>query len=134
MAEVNRLRPAIAELEKRLRLPLVELALPTLRQLSDGQFELFRRVLTALAAADRQTDLFEFALEKVVVHQLEPHFRPRSVPVQRFGSLDPLREDCRLLVAACADAVTADGVIEPEEAELFRAVCAAIDVPCPPLL
>tara|TARA_Y100001934_G_scaffold283873_1_gene408509 strand:- start:6065 stop:6217 length:153 start_codon:yes stop_codon:yes gene_type:complete len=38
------------------------------------------------------------------------------------------------LVTACAESVMADGVIEVGEAELFRSICAMLDVPCPPLL
>ena len=188
--EVNRLYPLVKGMDLRLRLPLVELAIPTLHQLSPQQFEQFRRTLKVLAEADQQIDLFEFAVEKMVVHQLEPHFRTKVAPEIRYHSLKPVFEDCRLLlsalahlsnqdvqqvklafetgmsriqahdkmslaamdecglenidkalgklaqtsaaakrslVSACAAAVTADGVIELSEAELFRAICAAID-------
>jgi tellurite resistance protein len=39
----------------------------------------------------------------------------------------------RRLVDACVAAVTADGRTTVEEAELLRAVCAAIGAPMPPL-
>ncbi len=196
-SEVRRLQPMIAKLEARSRLPLVELAMPTLHQLSPAQFDRFQRTLKAIAMADRQVDLFEFALEKVIIHQLEPNFRAKAKPPIRYKSLAPLQEECRLLLSAlahlshsdsgqvkaafqtganrlrirgelqllpldqcgleridnaldrlaqssiparrilieaCANAITADGVIEPGEADLFQSICAAIHIPCPPLL
>ena len=195
--EVHKLHPRTVELDNHLRLPLVELAIPTLHQLSPEQFEQFHQMLNRLAGADNQTDLFEFALEKMVIHQLEPHFLTTAKPTVRYNTLDPVDKECRLLlsalahlsqrgeeqmkqafnaganklqmgtilsplplaecgldtietaltrlaetgiparqklVKACLAAITADGVIETGEAELFRAICASIDVPCPPLM
>ncbi len=40
----------------------------------------------------------------------------------------------KILLAACTEAVAADGVIEPEEAELLRAVADSLDCPIPPML
>lgn len=40
----------------------------------------------------------------------------------------------RRVLEACAAAVTADGVVQPGEAELLRAIAAALDCPIPPLL
>lgn len=196
-SEVRRLHAILVETDMRLRLPLVELAIPTLHQVSSAQFEQFCDRLHELIHADHRVDLFEFALEKMVIHQLAPHFRRRAKPELRHHSLKPVFDDCRLLlsalahlshqdagqvrvafetgmshiqahnkmtlvpldecgldkvdqaltelartpvaarrtlVSACASAITADGVIEPGEAELLRAICAALDIPCPPLM
>ena len=35
---------------------------------------------------------------------------------------------------AAAHAISSDGVIQPDEAEILRALCAALDVPVPPLV
>jgi hypothetical protein len=40
----------------------------------------------------------------------------------------------RRVVDAAAHAIASDGVIEPDEAETLRALCAALDVPVPPLV
>tara|TARA_Y100001934_G_scaffold283873_1_gene408510 strand:- start:6326 stop:6499 length:174 start_codon:yes stop_codon:yes gene_type:complete len=42
------------------------------------------------------------ALEKVVVHQLEPHFRPKAMAPDRFSSLNPVIEECQVLLSALA--------------------------------
>ena len=194
---MHRFYPSVSKLDIRLRLPLIELCIPTLHQLAPKQFEHFRDVLKALAQADNHTDLFEFALEKMVIHQLAPHFRSKADTTVRYTSLNPVEKECRLLlsslahlsqhsadattkafqagvnrlqmgtilspltkdecgldridealsrlaqtsvtarqkiVQACAETIMADGVIKVGEAELFRAICATMDVPCPPLI
>jgi Zn-dependent protease with chaperone function len=40
----------------------------------------------------------------------------------------------RRLVDAAAHAIALDGVIQPDEAEILRALCAALDVPIPPIV
>jgi tellurite resistance protein len=39
----------------------------------------------------------------------------------------------RRVVDAAAHAIASDGVIQPDEAEILRALCAALDIPVPPL-
>ncbi|MBC8109305.1 MAG: M48 family metallopeptidase [Anaerolineae bacterium] len=58
-----------------------------------------------------------------------------------LGALDPalnrLAEASpgvkRRIVDAAAHAIASDGVIQPDEAEILRALCAALDIPIPPL-
>ncbi len=76
--ETKRTYPSIADLEWRLRLPLVELGAPALRDLSPDQRTRFRETLRALAEADDQLTIFEHALETIVRHQLDHTERPDS--------------------------------------------------------
>ncbi|MBI5801344.1 MAG: M48 family metallopeptidase [Verrucomicrobia bacterium] len=196
--EVRRLHALLVPLPDRVRLPAAELALPTLRLLSSAQFAEFRHTAAVLSGADSQIDLFEFALEKMIVRHLEPAFGrvPAVVKIQ-FHAIGPVAGDCnrvlsalahlshqnaltvaqahaagiaalrlpettpllplaecglaaveqalnriaqctpglqRRVIQACAHAVAADGEIESGEAELLRAVCAALDAPAPAFL
>jgi Zn-dependent protease with chaperone function len=195
VSETQRVLGALAGIDARSRVPLLEMALPALRQIAPTQYQAFRHNVRVLSEADRQIDLFEFALEKILVRYLEPTFvGARETPV-RYSRIEQVRQECnvllsaiaymsheedrevqrayassiavfggqmkqlplnecglgvvdaamnrlaestpdikRQLVMACAESVTADGVIRAEEAELLRAVCATLDVPCPPLL
>jgi len=54
-----------------------------------------------------------------------------SASLHRLRGLPPLAR--RSLLVACGDCVAADGNIRPAEAELLRAVAAALDAPIPPL-
>jgi hypothetical protein len=52
--------------------------------------------------------------------------------LQRFGQAVPQIQ--KNVLNACAQTVAADGVIQPREAELLRAVADALDCPVPPFL
>jgi len=59
-----------------------------------------------------------------------------------LGALDPALDRLALvspgvkrrIIDAAAHAISSDGVIQPDEAEILRALCAALDVPVPPLV
>jgi Zn-dependent protease with chaperone function len=68
----------IASLEAGYRLPLIDLALPSLRQLSAAQYAAFRKHLRALIAADQKVNIFEWTLQKIVIHHLDAVFTTGS--------------------------------------------------------
>ncbi len=72
----------IALLDPKVRLPLIDLTLPALRELSASQFNRFERAVKALAEADEIIDLFEWTLQSILLAHLKPHFdsiRPSRV-------------------------------------------------------
>lgn len=58
--------PAVQALEPHWKLPLVDLAIPSLRSLSPGQAASFRKGLELLVQADGEVTLFEFCLWTVI--------------------------------------------------------------------
>lgn len=72
--EVMKQAPQTAALGAAYRLPLVDLALPTLRQLSSDQYKEFKKNLLALIAADNKIHVFEWTLQKIVIHHLDGVF------------------------------------------------------------
>lgn len=150
----------VAKLERKLYLPLVELALPALRQLSASQYQAFLAQLQHLAFADAKLDLFEWSLLHVVRAALATSARATgnrdladSADAKRtvlaalaepastdFTALDSalaqLRELKPLqkpqLLKEMLQCVRADGAITVEEGELLRAMGAALDCPVPP--
>ncbi len=78
-----RLAEVVGELPDAARLPLLELALPALRQMSPRQHAAFRAEVDALIAADRRVSVFEYALSCVLARYLDADFnrvRPTSRP------------------------------------------------------
>jgi hypothetical protein len=57
-----------------LRLGLVELAIPTLKELTAEQYQAFHNKLWQLIQADQQTSFSEWVLYRMLTHQLTPHF------------------------------------------------------------
>jgi Zn-dependent protease with chaperone function len=65
-----RLHAELAPLEPRLRLPVLELALPTLRQRPPEQISYLSELLLRLQELDRAPRLFDFVLLRVLEHYL----------------------------------------------------------------
>ncbi len=67
-------------LETRYRLPLIDIAMPALKQLSTSQYESFKHNLIALAEMDSKIDLLEWSLQKILFSHLDAQFfRPPRV-------------------------------------------------------
>ncbi|WP_104202090.1 M48 family metallopeptidase [Billgrantia saliphila] len=71
LVELDRLMPALAELEPGHRLPLIELALPVLRQLATTQYARFRECLARLMAAENEPGMLQWALHRLVMVGIE---------------------------------------------------------------
>jgi hypothetical protein len=109
------LLPEVAGVATRARLPLAELALPALRQLTRDEFARFNRALEWLIASDKQVDLFEYVLQRVIRRHLAPQFESMRRPVAQYYTLRPLVPDCGVLLSALAQVGSADA------AEITRA-------------
>jgi len=101
-AEVQRLLPYVEPLGPETFIPLVDLSLPALRQLSPSQYASFRSNINPLAGADRRVSLFEFALERVLLRHLDQYFQRRPPTKVRFDALPPLLDACALVLSALA--------------------------------
>lgn len=75
------------------RLPLAELCVSALRELSPESYVHFRTLLRQLIESDRQIDLFEYALEKCLDRHLAPTFETTPRAVVQYYSITPLMED-----------------------------------------
>jgi len=78
--ETLRLQEPVRELDRRVLLPLVDLAQSTLRLLSPAAYLEFRQTLDALVEADHEIGLLEYALLKLVKRRLDPHFDKTTSP------------------------------------------------------
>ena len=95
--------PEVAPIASRARLPLVNLALPALRQLRPDEFEQFSQTLQWLIESDEQIEIFEFVLQKIVRRHLASQSgetRPTSV---QYDTLKPLVRDCSVVLSALAN-------------------------------
>lgn len=70
MSRFREILPLADELEPAMRLPLLEMAMPALRQLTRSQYDRFKANIDALIEADRRVGLSEWALRKFVVKHL----------------------------------------------------------------
>lgn len=91
VAEVSKAAAAAAGLPRELHMPLIDLALPALRQMSAGQYRDFAAVVEELIRADQRISLFEFALTLVLRHALAAGFDPagQRTEVYSYSTLGP---------------------------------------------
>ncbi len=95
------LAPA-ADLAPRARLPLVDLALPTLRRLSRPQYDAFRANVDAITHADGRIDAFEWILQRVLLRHLAPTFEGVRPPHVRYSAFGPLADDFSVVLSLLA--------------------------------
>ena len=62
-------------LDMQLRLPILDLALPVLRQMSAGQYAKFKTFIQILVEADAKLTFFEFAVKQIITHRLGANFQ-----------------------------------------------------------
>ena len=84
------------------KIALVDMALPTLRNLSTAEYQRFREAVDALMQSDRRIDLFEYTLSRMIQRHLARHFEGAGPAPLRFRSLRALLPDTRVLLATMA--------------------------------
>ena len=99
----GKLHDEVLKLDSRVKLPLVDLALGSLKQLAPDQFSSLKRLVNDIINADQAIDLFEFSLSKLVVRHLQPHFNGGSKKVSQVYSLKRLGNECSVLISAIAN-------------------------------
>lgn len=86
---IQKMEKDVRGLDARLRLPLLDMAMPSLRLMSEKQLEDFLRIIESLIRADSKITLFEFALKTILTHRLTRAIKkPRErVRIRNIGRL-----------------------------------------------
>ncbi len=100
--------PAVTELDVELRLPLLEMTLPALRTLTAAEYERFKSNVSILVHADRAIDLFEWSLQRILLHDLEARHGSVGPPHVRHHTLARVRTSCEVLLSTLAHAGRGD--------------------------
>lgn len=81
------------------RLPLIDMACSTLRQLSKKQYLLFRENLETLIKLDSKINLFEWTLQKIVTNHLDSVFMDNVLKKPDRLSLNQVKNECAILLS-----------------------------------
>lgn len=103
-----RLMPQMDALEKRFRLPIIDIAIPALKQLSDSQYPSFNGSLVALINMDARVDLFEWSLQKILFSHLDGHFHKTPLTAARHAVPGSLTREFELVLSVIAHAGATD--------------------------
>lgn len=100
---LDELAPVVATVRPETRLSLAEVAVATLRHhLSVAGYTPLRATVFALAAADSQITILEYALMRLITRRLDSAFGVTARPVVRYTTLGPLQTDCGLVLSGLA--------------------------------
>ena len=105
------------------RLPLLELTIPALQELSAPQYRQFRNAVQSLIAADKKVDLKEWVLQRLVMQQLDEFFGLRERPRAKHAYLGAVKSEAEIILSLVAytehkDIETAEKAFDAGKAEV----------------
>jgi len=92
----------IKNLHEKFKLPLLELCINALRELSTNQFIQFERAINKIIRADKKIDLNEWIIQRFVLQQLNEHFGLRKPAKAKHASLGAVKSDAETLMSLIA--------------------------------
>ena len=101
-AQVETLTKKLSDAKKEWYLALAELALPALRHMSKEQYKAFRKNMERIVKEDKTENIFAFALEKMVIHQLDTAFSDAKQPKIKHHNLKSLSRELSVLLSILA--------------------------------
>jgi Zn-dependent protease with chaperone function len=99
---VSRLAPAVDETDQTHLLTLLEMAMPTLKELSKTQYRRFSQNAAKLITADERVDVFEWVLHRLLVAGLYGHFEGPQRYHGNIRSIDRVAGDAAKLLSILA--------------------------------
>ena len=100
--ETRRLAPLLERLQPKLRLPLIEIALPSLRALIPVQRAAFDRNVVTLIEADSRINLFEWSLHRILLRDIETALGRGGPARVTYQSIASVHAQCELLMSTLA--------------------------------
>jgi Zn-dependent protease with chaperone function len=102
LAEALRLVDIVQALPDAYRLPLLDLAMPALRQMSPRQHRAFRDKVEELMIADQRLSLFEYTLRCVLHRHLDAQYMPQRQTRSMISSPQKLAQPMATVLALLA--------------------------------
>ena len=102
------LTPRMDDLDIKFRLPVIDIAIPALKQLSLSQYKSFRGNLIALIEMDSRVDLLEWSLQKILFRHLDGQFFKPAPMKARYSDPGRLKKEIELVLSVMARAGAQD--------------------------
>ena len=111
---VKQVQQNVADLARSQTLSLIDLTLPTLREMTIEQYQRFKLCIQQLIKADKKVDLREWVIQRVVVQHLDEQYGHRKKPVAKYFVLGSAKYASELMLSLLAYLEHKD----PDEAKL----------------
>jgi len=99
---VKQVQRVVAELERSQTLSLIDLTLPTLREMTLEQYTRFKSCIQQLIAADNKVELREWVIQRVVLQHLDEQYRLRKKPMAKYFVLGSAKYSSELILSLLA--------------------------------
>ncbi len=86
----------------RYKLPLLELCINALRELSTNQYIEFERSINQIIMLDNKVELNEWVIQRLVLQPLEEYFNLRTLAKARYSSLGAVKNSAEILLSLIA--------------------------------
>ena len=104
--------PLAAQLPAEARLPLINLTLPVLRNLSDAALGQFARTADALIMADGEVSVFEFMIQKALIRHVVVARQPQTHDSPAIFSFQAVAAEISLVLSVLASASSEDAATQ----------------------
>ena len=98
----DQLLPDLKQLQDKFKLPLLELSINALRDLSPNQYVRFKQAVHYLIVSDKTVNLKEWIIQRLLIQQLDEHFGFRKPPRGKYKSLDPVKTEVETVLSLIA--------------------------------
>jgi Zn-dependent protease with chaperone function len=126
--ETVRLAQHVSQLPNDSRIPLADMAIPALKELSPSQYDRFHKIVDALVKADNKIELFEYTLQKMLLSTLDVHFGRRKPARTQYYGLGQLGGPLSVVLGTLAHAGHGDAELA---GTAYRAAMQHLDRPAP---
>lgn len=99
---VKQVQLVVSELEGTQTLSLIDLILPTLREMTIEQFTRFEACVQRLITADKKVDLREWIIQRVVIQHLQEQYGHRTRAVAKYFVLGSVKYSSELILSLLA--------------------------------
>ena len=100
-------------------LPILELCVNALRELSENQYKQFKHTITTIITADKTVDLNEWVIQRLVLQQLDEHFVIRKPAKEKYAYLGAVKNEAETLLSLIAYTEHKDDETQAEQAFNF---------------
>lgn len=108
IALCDQLLPDLKNLHEKFKLPLLELSINALRDLSPNQFVQFKQAVHFIIASDKSVNLNEWVIQRLLIQQLDEHFGFRKPARGKYKSLEPVKAEVETVLSLIAHVEHAD--------------------------
>ncbi len=97
-----KLLPELESLQDKFKLPLLELSINALRDLSPNQFVQFKQAVHNIIISDGSVNLKEWIVQRLLIQQLDEHFGFRKPARARYKTLGLVKTEVETLLSLIA--------------------------------